>query len=303
MERSKPTPDRPERLQGRFPGHGWIGLLLVVIAWALNWGLGGLRTHVLFFPLWLGYCLVVDAFVVRRDGDSLLTRNPLHYGGLFLLSIPFWWIFEGLNEITANWVYLGRESFSGWRHFLFSSLSFSTVIPAVFSTAELIGGMRWLQRLPPLRFSEPGRRLLWFLHFSGWSMLGLMLWKPGLFFPFMWLSWFFILDPLNSLRGRRSLIFEAAGGGLRPLLAFGLGALVCGFFWEFWNVYSYPKWIYEIPYLEVLHIFEMPLAGYGGYPPFGWELFAFYQFFVPRGWQQRLRTSSGKLLFAEGEKG
>jgi hypothetical protein len=55
--------------------------------------------------------------------------------------------------------------------------------------------------------------------------------------------------------------------------------LLCGFFWELWNLYAYPKWIYDIPYLEVLHVFEMPLAGYGGYIPFGWELFALYSFF------------------------
>lgn len=301
MQQTRPAPDPPAKIRGTFPGHGWIGLLLVGAAWALNWGLDGLRTHILFFPLWLGYCLVVDGLVVRRDGDSLLTRNPLHYAGLFLLSVPLWWLFEGLNEITANWIYLGREFFSGWRHFLYSSLCFSTVVPAVFSTSEWIGGMRWMRRLPQPRLAEPGPRVLWSLHFMGWGMLGLMLWQPELFFPFMWLSWFFILDPLNSLRRRRSLLREAAGGGLAPLLAFGLGTLVCGFFWEFWNIHSFPKWIYEIPYLEVLHIFEMPLAGYGGYPPFGWELFAAYHFLVPRVWQQGLRPVPGKLLFAGGE--
>ena len=29
--------------------------------WPLNWGLEGMRSHVGFFPLWLGYCLTVDA--------------------------------------------------------------------------------------------------------------------------------------------------------------------------------------------------------------------------------------------------
>ncbi len=36
------------------PVHGWIGVLLVVVFWPLNWFLPGLRTHLLFFPLWLG---------------------------------------------------------------------------------------------------------------------------------------------------------------------------------------------------------------------------------------------------------
>jgi hypothetical protein len=53
-----------------------------------------------------------------------------------------------------------------------------------------------------------------------------------------------------------------------------LGALICGFFWELWNYYSYPKWIYHTPGAEFLRIFEMPLLGYGGYLPFAWELYA-----------------------------
>jgi hypothetical protein len=52
---------------------------------------------------------------------------------------------------------------------------------------------------------------------------------------------------------------------------------MCGLFWEMWNYYSYPKWVYQIPFVGVLHVFEMPLLGYGGYVPFAWELFAMYQ--------------------------
>ena len=47
-----------------------------------------------------------------------------------------------------------------------------------------------------------------------------------------------------------------------------------GFFWEMWNLYAYPKWIHDIPNLEFLRLFQMPLAGYGGYIPSSWELFA-----------------------------
>ena len=48
-----------------------------------------------------------------------------------------------------------------------------------------------------------------------------------------------------------------------------LAALICGFFWEMWNQYSYPKWEYSIPYVQRFQIFEMPLLGYLGYLPFG----------------------------------
>ena len=70
----------------RLPVHGWIGIGLVAVFWPVNWFWPGLRTHVCFFPLWLGYCLTVDALALRRTGTSLLARSPTRYAGLFLLS-------------------------------------------------------------------------------------------------------------------------------------------------------------------------------------------------------------------------
>lgn len=86
------------------PRHGWIGLLLIAITWPLNWGVGveGLRTHLLFVPLWLGYALVVDAMVKRRRGTSILTRSRRDFAGLFLASVPGWWLFEAVNARTQN---------------------------------------------------------------------------------------------------------------------------------------------------------------------------------------------------------
>jgi hypothetical protein len=260
----------------------WAGLILVAFCWVLNWDLEGLRTHVLFFPQWLGYCLVVDGLVCRRKGVSLLTRDPGGYVLLFILSAPVWWLFEGLNLITGNWHYLGRESFTNIQFFLLSSLSFSTVIPAVFSTAELLSTFRWTNRIRfkrPLQLQRQGYLML---HLAGWLMLILMILFPKLFFPFLWLSLFFILDPLNAMLGNRSLFTQLGQGRLQNWILYGLGALICGFFWELWNFYAFPKWVYEIPYLEVLHIFEMPLAGYGGYIPFGWELYALYAIVSPK---------------------
>ena len=51
-----------------------------------------------------------------------------------------------------------------------------------------------------------------------------------------------------------------------------LGGLICGFLWEFWNFWAYPKWEYEIPLLGFGKVFEMPILGYGGYVPFAWSV-------------------------------
>jgi hypothetical protein len=41
-----------------------------------------------------------------------------------------------------------------------------------------------------------------------------------------------------------------------------------GILWELWNWGAVPHWDYRIPYLSVLPVFEMPVVGYLGYPPF-----------------------------------
>jgi len=64
------------------------------------------------------------------------------------------------------------------------------------------------------------------------------------------------------------------------VLVLWAGCLICGFFWEMWNFYSYPKWVYQVPFADFLHIFDMPLLGYGGHIPFSLELFALYHLII-----------------------
>ncbi len=133
-----------ERL--KLPLHAWFGLGLVVLFWILNWTLTGARTHWGFFPLWLGYCLTIDGLVFWRTGTSLLTRSPRKYIGLFLISAPVWWIFELLNVRTQNWTYIGAEIFSPLEYAFWTTLSFTTVIPAVFGSAELFASFDFVKR-------------------------------------------------------------------------------------------------------------------------------------------------------------
>jgi hypothetical protein len=258
----------------RFPLHGWIGLCLVALFWILNWGLTGLRTQWAFFPLWLGYCLVIDALVLARSRTSLLHRNWTKFIGLFIASAPVWWLFELANGRLQNWHYEGAEAFSTGQFWFWAAINFTTVIPAVFGSAELV------QTFLPKRIRGPVIRptkpvtLGFFL--SGWAMLVLMLAWPRVFFPFVWISLYFILEPLNIWLRHRSLSEWTRYGNWRPVVALWLGVLLTAFFWEMWNFLSFPKWVYLLPWGNWLHIFEMPLLGYGGYLPFALELFALY---------------------------
>lgn len=260
----------------KWPVYGWFGLILAITFWILNWSLSGLRTQWGFFPMWLGYCLAVDAMVFARKGHSLLTRSPISYAALFLISVPAWWLFEIINLRTQNWYYMGEQYFTDAQFLLFSSLSFSTVMPAVFGTAELASTFTWIKGIKcKLRFEITPAGLI-ALFAAGLTMLLMILIWPAYFFCFVWLSLYLILEPLNFRLKNRTLLQYISVGNWQPLLALWVGCIICGFFWEMWNFYSYPKWIYYIPFFNFLHIFEMPLPGYFGYIPFSMELFAIY---------------------------
>ena len=287
MQTPKKTSAKPQ-FSTQYPRtHGWLGLGLIIIFWVLNWSLSGLRTHWGFFPLWLGYCLTVDALVLKRKGTSLLTRSPRAYVGLFIISVPSWWFFEIMNWRIQNWYYDGRQYLSDWEYVILASLSFSTVMPAVFGTAELVSTFDWLKRLRHGPIVTPTRATLLGVYMVGCLGLALLLIWPLYFFPFLWLSVYFILEPINIWLGNRSLARYTSERDWRPVLSLWVGSLICGFFWEMWNFFSYPKWIYRVPYVDFLHVFEMPLLGYGGYLPFALELFSLYHLIMGFvGWKQ-----------------
>jgi hypothetical protein len=226
--------------------------------------------------LWLGFCLTVDALTLYRTGTSLLTRSWRKYIGLFFVSAPAWWLFEILNARLQNWRYTGVESFSGLEFTAWSTLSFSTVIPAVFGGAELASSFGFVKRLRGGLVIRPEGRTPLAFFIAGWIMLALMLAWPRLFFPFVWMSVYFILEPVNVWLGHRSLADWTKKGDWRPVVALWVGVLITAFFWEMWNFYSSPKWVYSIPWGGGFKIFEMPLLGYGGYLPFALELYAMY---------------------------
>ncbi len=260
----------------KFPFHGWIGLALIAVFWTLNWALTGLRTQWAFFPLWLGYCLLVDALVFQRTSTSLFTRSPKRFAGLFLASAPLWWLFELANWRLQNWQYLGAEDFTILQFWFWATLNFTIVVPAVFESAELFRSFFNQPVKGPI--IRPSRTTTVGFFLAGWIMLGLMVGWPKIFFPFIWFSLYFILEPINVWLGNRALVDWMKSGNWQPVITLWLGVLLTAFFWEMWNYLSYPKWVYHIAWGNWLHVFEMPLLGYGGYLPFSMEIFAMYHF-------------------------
>ena len=272
-----------------WPVRGWVGVILVAVCWPLNWVLPGARTSYLFFPLWLGYILIVDTLVQRRTGNSLWSCSRKNFVLLFVISAPVWWLFELINLRTGNWEYTGRDLFSPLEFNLLSTVSFSTVIPAVFETAALMRSFSWMERFAAGPRVPVTRPVFVGLLVIGLAMLTLMLFLPTIFYPFAWTSLLLIFEPINYWTGRPYFLRELREGDWRTVMSLAVGALVCGFFWEMWNYYAFPKWTYHIPGLAFCHIFEMPLLGYGGYVPFALELYALKNFIWPS--RQRLEAA------------
>ena len=271
------------------PYRGLLGLLLIAIAWPLSQQI----SQNLFFPLWLGFILLVDGLVLRRTGTSLVVRSPKIMVVMFIVASPYWWAFEGINQITQNWVYVTptEEDSGGLVGVIQASLSYSTVVPAVFEVSELIGSFGFIKRfarLPSLVLSRP--QIILAGVFGLGSLVTMLIW-PTYLFPMTWLCLFFIFDPINNLTGRPSIIAQVKNGDYRTVVAFALGALVCGFFWEMWNRDASVSWEYNIGYLDFARIFQMPLLGYGGYLPFGLETYAVFHFVAGLlGWSSDARV-------------
>ncbi len=262
----------------KIPSHFYIGLVLILVSWYFNWSLTGLRTYLLFFPLWLGYILFVDSLILIRINSSLLKRNFRKFILLFIISAPAWWLFELLNIRTANWIYVGKEFFTDFEYAAYATLSFSTVMPAVFETSELISTFKWSDRFQKKKSINKTPQKTNIIFIVGLICLTLILLLPDYFFYLNWLSIFLIIEPLNIWMKNKSLFDYISNRNWKPFICLITGCIICGFFWEMWNFYSYPKWIYHLQLANFIHIFEMPVLGYLGYIPFSLELFAIYNF-------------------------
>jgi len=260
---------------GTFPWWGWLAVLWTLVAWWLAWTrwpwMAPLQAWT-FTPLWLGYIVVVNACTAMRGGASLLMERPAAFARLFPVSALFWWLFEYLNRFVQNWHYGGAGELTPLEYFVQASIPFSTVLPAVAGTHELLATIPrlscGLERGPAVRLRHP---LAWTGGAMGLSALGLLGlgWWPNLLFPLVWVAPLVLMVSVQALSGQRTIFEPLRHGDWRRVWTAALAALVCGFLWELWNWHSLAHWSYTIPYVDRFHLFAMPLLGYAGYLPFG----------------------------------
>lgn len=219
-----------------------------------------------YYPFaWFPTLLAADAALRLKTGRYLLLSQPARTLALVVWSVPFWLFFELLNFRVANWyyVFVPADAVPRWSGIV---LSFATVLPAIVmaqATLEASGvaeGVRW-RRLPV------SRTLLAALQGAGILFFALALAWPRFFFPLIWGGVTLLVDPWVYRRDPgRSLVGALERGRPGVILRILLGGLAIGFLWELYNARARGHWIYTVPGMEEVKLFEMPVLGFLGFP-------------------------------------
>jgi hypothetical protein len=263
------TPVRP------FKFYGIIGLSVIVIAEILMFN-GYLPVAMFFTPIvWTGYILFMDAYLYKLRGESLISDRRQELIFMIPLSIGCWVIFEGYNLLLNNWYYQNLPEHPLLRLFGYA-WSFATIFPGIFLTAEFLeeSGAIAPCSVRPWRITQ--RFQTTYMVIGAICLIVPLFFHSPYLFPPVWAGFIFLLEPLNYRFGGISLLRDLEQGKAQRLWSLLLSGLICGILWEFWNYWTYTKWIYTVPYPPDMKIFEMPLLGWLGFPPFAVECYVMY---------------------------
>ena len=268
----------------RYPFYGYVGIAILLLSEGLLFGGNQFVGHWFTPIVWTGYILFIDALVYKLKGRSLLMTDRMEFLVIALISIGGWWLFEFYNaprfwksDLELWWHYHNLEPNLFLRRAGYD-WAFATISPAIFETAELFSAtlFKTPRQRTIINFSKSTLIVLAGLGAIG-SIVPLV--APSEWFaPVVWLSFVLLLDPVNALRGWPSITNDLGRGDRRRLWSLLVSGLICGLLWEFWNFWALSKWTYTVPYFGSFKIFEMPVLGYLGFPPFAIECWVMYIF-------------------------
>ena len=227
---------------------------------------------------WWPFVLGLESWLFLRGGWSLLWDAPRRFAALVPLSVFLWCVFEAFNFRLGNWHYVGlpRDMTLRWLGF---GLGYATVLPALFAMASMFRFLGLFDAVDPdtpeavledrLAVAGPRRRPpLGLLALAGGVMLALPLAWPRYCFPLVWGGFVLVLEPVLYESGRPSLLRDLERGRPGALYLLLLAGLACGLLWECWNFWAGARWYYTVPFVGRPKLFEMPVLGFLGFPPF-----------------------------------
>jgi predicted flap endonuclease-1-like 5' DNA nuclease len=261
-----------------------VGLLVLQVSPVPTW----------FYDLaWWPTLVILDTLVVRRGGESLFAR-PRTLAAMLWWSAVIWFAFEAINFRLQNWyyVFLPAHPVERW---VGITLSFATVVPAIFLPERLLDrlGVGDGMRTRPLAVAPGHLRAAAVL---GVALLAATLAWPRALYPLAWAAVWLVAEPLlYRTDPERSLFADIARGRPGRIVRLMAAGLFAGLLWETFNAAARGKWIYTVPLLEEVKLFEMPPLGFFGFPFFALELWSLYHLLAAR---TRPRTVAASLAFA-----
>lgn len=291
-----PIPKKNER---KLPIWFWISLIIWLVSLFILWGkFSGIIWLLKFIDilLWWSFTLMIDGYVFfRTGGRSLVSIRHRELIGIGFASITGWMIFEYFNFfVDDNWYYPQGNQMPPAEFLCFSMIASTAVFPISFEFYSLFNTFENFKK----KYSNGIRLLLpkWLKITLFIVCLGVMFaisYFPDVLFFTLWLCPLIILSLLLEELHIWSPFTPIKEGNWSPLLLIALSWVVAGLFVECWNYFSAYHvngaiitqntlyWAYSVPYVDVLHVFEMPLLGYIGYLPYGiyagvwWIAFAY----------------------------
>jgi predicted flap endonuclease-1-like 5' DNA nuclease len=241
---------------------------------------------------WYPTLVILDEIVVVLGGESLFA-HPRELGAMLWWSAVIWFLFEAINFRLQNWYYVFLPA-SRLERWIGITVALATVVPAVLLPERLLDRLGVWHDLRSRPFTlRP-------LHMQiaaglGLALLAAVLAFPRYLYPLTWGAVWLIAEPLLYARDpERSLFADMARGSWGQIARLMVGGLFAGALWETFNSLARGRWIYTVPFLEGLKIFEMPVVGFLGFPFFALELWSLYHWLAP---QTTRRTIAASALF------
>ncbi len=265
----------PQKSEDSFKLYGLTGLLIIIVAELLLF-LKVKPVMVFFTPLvWTGYILLVDNLILKLQGKSLIYNRRKEFFVMLPISVALWLVFEFYNIFLDNWHYINLPE-KIWIRLIGYTWSFATIWPAILGTAELFRASHIFDKVK-IRERSISPRILKASITLGAIFLIIPIAFPSRYLAApVWLGFILLLDPINYFCRTKSLFRDLERGKLNTLFSLLLSGLTCSFLWEFWNYWAYSRWIYTVPILGHIKIFEMPVVGYLGFLPFAVECYVMY---------------------------
>lgn len=284
-----------DRTGGRI---AWWGGLLLVAGLHLLPGLWP-TVGTWFYPIiWWSFIGLLEWSHSYR-GQTVFVGSSVSLLRVASFSTVLWFVFEVYNLYLGNWYYVGVPDSRALR-WLGTTVSFATVLPGMWVVQR--GVEQWSpdswSRQPGLPI--PGQLRTGMMVFGLICSIGPFLF-PDRLFPFVWGGLLFVADGLASRFGGRSFMDQIEEGNYRPFFTWLIAGGICGFLWEFWNVLASAGWIYTVPGMGDWRLFEMPLLGYLGFPPFAlmaWRLYTLWtDLDISFSMSGKILTSAASVLF------